>query len=342
DPRWIVEDRPDATNPNNWHWKEKNATQWSKDKFNELLIGLNIENEEYTCEIKELKNVLYEWYIQGKWEGSSRTRENPTKYEGSLDISNLSDENEIYEVNITFSLDKSKGKWEGSSRTRENPTKYEGSFDISNLSDENEIYEVNITFSLDKSKGEKLKGLMKSHGESIIRQKLIEYIRLLKEQFFQGLILPTINNTNTTDTKSVSSINNSKTVINPQIPITEHKSPTVTFRDLKIHDKFNCTKIELFTTFCDINKVKAFTQNSVSQYDCRKGGFFSLFSDNITGRFLDIAPYDRIDMLWRFKSWPSDHYSDVSLLFHDDTDQTKILIQQTGVPSQFYDSTMVR
>ncbi|CAF4994828.1 unnamed protein product, partial [Rotaria magnacalcarata] len=24
DPRWIVEDRPDATNPNNWHWKEKN------------------------------------------------------------------------------------------------------------------------------------------------------------------------------------------------------------------------------------------------------------------------------------------------------------------------------
>ncbi|CAM4821107.1 unnamed protein product [Rotaria magnacalcarata] len=298
DPRWIVEDRPDATNPNNWHWKEKNATQWSKDKFNELLIGLNIENEEYTCEIKELKNVLYEWYIQGKWEGSSRTRENPTKYEGSLDISNLSDENEIYEVNITFSLD--------------------------------------------KSKGEKLKGLMKSHGESIIRQKLIEYIRLLKEQFFQGLILPTINNTNTTDTKSVSSINNSKTVINPQIPITEHKSPTVTFRDLKIHDKFNCTKIELFTTFCDINKVKAFTQNSVSQYDCRKGGFFSLFSDNITGRFLDIVPYDRIDMLWRFKSWPTDHYSHVSLLFHDDTDQTKILIQQTGVPSQFYDSTMVR
>ncbi|CAF3421656.1 unnamed protein product [Rotaria socialis] len=311
DPRWIVEDRPDATNPNNWHWKEKNATQWSKDKFKELLIGLKIENEEYTCEIKELKKCsgessvnnrkaklffLYEWYIQGKWEGSSRTGENPTKYEGS--------------------------------------------FDIPNLSDENEIHEVNITFSVDKSKGEKLIDLMKSHGESIIRQKLAEYIRLLKEQFSQGLILPTIDNTNTTDTKSVSSINNSKTVINPQILITENKSPTVTFRDLKIHDKFNCTKIELFTTFCDINKVKAFTQNSVSQYDCRKGGFFSLFSDNITGRFLDIVPYDRIDILWRFKSWPSDHYSHVSLSFHDDTDQTKIFIQQTGVPSQFYDNTM--
>ena len=27
DPRWIVEDRPDATNVNNWHWSEKNATK---------------------------------------------------------------------------------------------------------------------------------------------------------------------------------------------------------------------------------------------------------------------------------------------------------------------------
>lgn len=44
-----------ATNPNNWHWKEKNATQWSKDKLKELLVGLKVENEEYSCEIKELK-----------------------------------------------------------------------------------------------------------------------------------------------------------------------------------------------------------------------------------------------------------------------------------------------
>lgn len=44
-----------ATNPNNWHWKEKNATQWSKDKLNELLVGLKIENDQFVCEVKELK-----------------------------------------------------------------------------------------------------------------------------------------------------------------------------------------------------------------------------------------------------------------------------------------------
>jgi activator of HSP90 ATPase len=44
-----------ATNPNNWHWKEKNATQWSKEKFHELLVGLKIDNDELTCEIDALK-----------------------------------------------------------------------------------------------------------------------------------------------------------------------------------------------------------------------------------------------------------------------------------------------
>ena len=33
DPRWIVEERPDATNVNNWHWTERNADKWSKQKI---------------------------------------------------------------------------------------------------------------------------------------------------------------------------------------------------------------------------------------------------------------------------------------------------------------------
>jgi activator of HSP90 ATPase len=166
---------------------------------------------------------------------------------------------------------------------------------------------------------------MKKQGEILIREKLGEYIRLLKEEFSQGLILPTknsvITNSKPTPTKLTNTISNT--------PISTNKSTIVETSEIKIQDTFKCAKKELFITFCDINKVKAFTQNSVSQYDCKKGGFFSLFSDNITGRFLDIVPYDRIDMLWRFKSWPSDHYSHVSLLFHDDNDQTKIIIQQT-------------
>ena len=42
DPRWIVEERPDATNVNNWHWTEKNADQWSKAKI-KVIINLKLK-----------------------------------------------------------------------------------------------------------------------------------------------------------------------------------------------------------------------------------------------------------------------------------------------------------
>lgn len=42
DPRWIVEERPDATNVNNWHWTEKNATPWSKERFHRLFKNFTI------------------------------------------------------------------------------------------------------------------------------------------------------------------------------------------------------------------------------------------------------------------------------------------------------------
>jgi activator of HSP90 ATPase len=42
----IVEERADAKNVNNWHWTEKNATLWSKDKLKELIVNLTFENDE--------------------------------------------------------------------------------------------------------------------------------------------------------------------------------------------------------------------------------------------------------------------------------------------------------
>ena len=44
DPRWIVEERPDATNVNNWHWTEKNADAWSKKKLETEFVNLIIED----------------------------------------------------------------------------------------------------------------------------------------------------------------------------------------------------------------------------------------------------------------------------------------------------------
>jgi hypothetical protein len=203
---------------------------------------------------------------------------------------------------------------------------------------------VTLTFSAEKSKGDKLKEMMRKDGQPIIRAKLAEYIRLLKEEFSEGLILPTKDSPNKSDQRSLAT-KMSKMNLAPSIsslPTSEKKSEAIELREVKIQDRFQCSRTDLFRTFCDLERVKAFTKNSVSVYDCKQGGFFSIFSDNITGRFLKVTPYERLEMLWRFKSWPADHYSHVALTFHEETDRTKLVIQQTGVPSQYYDNTMVR
>ncbi|KAF6350726.1 activator of HSP90 ATPase activity 1 [Rhinolophus ferrumequinum] len=81
DPRWIVEERADATNVNNWHWTERDASNWSMDKLKTLFLAVQVQNEE----------------------GTSKSG---VQYKGHVEIPNLSDENSVDEVEISVSLAK--------------------------------------------------------------------------------------------------------------------------------------------------------------------------------------------------------------------------------------------
>ncbi|XP_054945175.1 activator of 90 kDa heat shock protein ATPase homolog 2 isoform X3 [Physeter macrocephalus] len=97
DPRWIVEEREDGTNVNNWHWTERDATSWSKGKLRELLVGIAVENEAGRCEISELKQV----------EGI--IKESGAKHKGLIEIPNLSEENEVDDTEVNVSKKKGDG-----------------------------------------------------------------------------------------------------------------------------------------------------------------------------------------------------------------------------------------
>lgn len=120
DPRWIVEERPDAINVNNWHWTEKNACGWSKSKFKELLDNFKIENELFKCKIYEIEKCegeavannrkgklifFYEWDITLKWKGKLVNGEKWVT--GKVNIPNLSEENEVREVDVNVSVNES-------------------------------------------------------------------------------------------------------------------------------------------------------------------------------------------------------------------------------------------
>ncbi|PNJ79732.1 LOW QUALITY PROTEIN: AHSA2 isoform 3, partial [Pongo abelii] len=112
-PRWIVEEREEGTNVNNWHWTERDATSWSKGKFRELLVGIVVENDVGRGEISELKQVegeascssrkgklifFYEWNIKLDWKGI--VKESGVKHKGLIEIPSLSEENEVSDTEV--------------------------------------------------------------------------------------------------------------------------------------------------------------------------------------------------------------------------------------------------
>lgn len=162
DPRWIVEERPDATNVNNWHWTEKNATPWSKERIRTLFTNLPIEENQMQCKVTELKSIegeatannrkgklifFYEWHVVLKWTGYLNDNQaKPAK--GEITIPNLSEENDLDDIEITITLDES------------------------------------------NEEADRVKQFMYNCGRSHIRRQLGVYLKELREEFSKGLILP--------------------------------------------------------------------------------------------------------------------------------------------------------
>jgi activator of HSP90 ATPase len=162
DPRWIVEERADATNVNNWHWTEKNATLWSKDKLRELLTGLAVENDDFKATIKEVTK------IEGEATANNRKAKLIFFYEWVIS-----------------------GEWEGAHKNGDNKTNYKGTFEVPNLSEENDPKDVDVNVNIKNEKHFDLKEFMRIEGTKKIREQCCKYLVLLKEEFSQGLIKPT-------------------------------------------------------------------------------------------------------------------------------------------------------
>jgi len=316
DPRWIVEERPDATNVNNWHWSEKNASQWSKDKLKELLVDLAISDEKVgKVEIFEMTSMegeavannrkaklifFYEWNIKLKWRGLA-VGSSGEEIEGTIEIPNLSEENDADEIDVVVALKKEAG----------------GDFE------------------------QKLKDLVRTTGAEQIRKQLSKYIALLKTDFAKDLIKPTKEAAN----NSIPSVNVSKEtckqVVNSNASKPAAPKPAVGVqiecKTLNLKEELKCRQEEIFRTFTEVALVSAFSRGQAT-VDAQPQGKFSMFDGNVTGSFVSLEP-NEIKQKWRFRSWPEGHFSEVTISFTEKGDHTKINISQTGIPESDFERT---
>ncbi|XP_061742765.1 activator of 90 kDa heat shock protein ATPase homolog 1-like [Nerophis ophidion] len=302
DPRWIVEERADATNVNNWHWTERDATSWSSDKLKSLLLGLCVENEEGCCEVSEVSKLEGEASINNR--------------KGKLIF--------FYEWNM-------KATWTGKSKSG---IKYKGTIEIPNLSDENDMEDLDISISLNKDEPETpLVQLMKSKGSEKIRMALGSYVDYLKTEFTQGMILPTANGMVQLQSTSQSKCKADKTQISSSsstaAPVhTGVKIPTCKF---SIRETFLTSPADLYRVFVNKEMTQAFT-HAPAMVDAEKGGKFRLLDGNVLGEFTELVPDEKIVMKWRYNNWPCEHYATVTLHFGDRSSETELKVDCRGVP----------
>ncbi|XP_021379677.1 activator of 90 kDa heat shock protein ATPase homolog 2-like [Mizuhopecten yessoensis] len=311
DPRWIVEERPDGTNVNNWHWTEKNATNWSKDKLKELLNGLIVEDDECYCEINSMTTL--------DGEASANNRK------GKLIF--------FYEWTIA-------GEWSGN--LKDGVKKHKGKFEIPNLSEENEADEVNFEVTIDKTTDEsyKVKEMMRKKGQDLVRKQIAKYMKELKEEYGKGIVLPTKGSATTTATEKKHTENKMRQEMNKMIINQSKEKVGVRIHTKTLTDKeeFKCRAEDLYRALTDKEMVQAFTSGPVSM-EVEKGGRFSFLNGNITGEFVELVQPMKIVQRWRVKNWPEEHYSVVTFDLVEKEDCTVLNITQTGVPDTELEKT---
>ncbi|KAM6992067.1 LOW QUALITY PROTEIN: activator of 90 kDa heat shock protein ATPase homolog 1-like [Tautogolabrus adspersus] len=312
DPRWIVEQRADGTNVNNWHWTERDVSGWSSERLRQLLLAVRVEGAEGVCQLTDVSKLdgeasinnrkgklifFYEWQLRANWLGTSS---GGLKYRGTVDVANLSDENDLDDLDISVSL------------CKDQPN----------------------TPLLD---------LMKKKGVPEVQRALGEYIRQIKSEFSQGMILPTAEGLNSPPPQKKNQIQTSKTQISPAPRCSSSPTPCptgvrISTRSFNLEETFQTSADELYKTFINQEFVQVFTR-SAATVDGRRGGRFQLLDGSVSGEFTKLVPDQRIEMRWRFRTWPSEHYATIILDLEDKGDETELRMECRGVPAGEEDST---
>jgi len=305
DPRWLVEERPDGTNVNNWHWTEKDCLPWTKKRLPELLENLACpadDKVEY-CKTTKLDTVSGEATINSR--------------KGKIFF--------FYELEI-------KVEWEG--KVNGNATVYKGKVIVPNLSEENDDddFEVKVTYEGEAAESQTLKSAVQKSIVPPFREKIKQYLQELRSVQTAKILKTPKPNSSSSSSQASSKQDDQKQ--QKQEPKASRDQKTIRMRV-----EFRCGKKDLFETLMTPQRVMAFTQSPATIAPV-VGCKFNMFGGSVQGEVTDLAPPEKIVQKWRFATWPEGHFSTVTISLNEEETGTTILnLVQTGVPYDDADRT---
>eukprot|EP00775_Hariotina_reticulata_P000610 gene610-898_t len=319
DPRWIVNVREDGTNVNQWHWKEKDCTEWTRQRLNTLFTGLTLVSGSCTVTATGLRSV----------EGDAYLNVRKAKLIAS------------YELNI-------KVDFEG---TTADGQAGDGYIELPYVADENhdEDPEVRVVLPVDSKASQELKAAILAHGKQAIYTAVAQYVQELRDGLPSkqssgavsghddttaaagGPVDSKPSNTSSALQSAANEINNAST--NGGSSCTKSKTPSSSSRSsISLTERFYATKVDIFECFTVQGRIQAFTQ-SPAVVTPQPGGKFSWFSGSITGTFEELEVGQTLVMTWRFSNWQEECSSKVVIsLSEPEPGNTILKLKQTGLP----------
>lgn len=95
--------------------------------------------------------------------------------------------------------------------------------------------------------------------------------------------------------------------------------------------QFRAQPQHMFDVFTNEKMVATYTR-SPALIDARVGGKFQLFGGSVLGHFLAVDQNAKIVQAWRFKEWPEDHFSVVTIeLEAKSTDVCQVTLRHTNI-----------
>jgi len=281
-------------NPNNWHWVNKDVSEWAKEYLTENLTQLEAEKGDVSAKIEKI-----------------------TTMEGDVDVSQRKGKViTLFDIKLVL-------EFEGCTKENEGITGTITIPEVAHDTEEDEyVFDIDI-HSPSKTK-EPINGLIRSELVPKIRTALQKLAPALIAEHGQGLQHapgtgpPTGYTTpvnKTTSSSAAQSVNRSTAAS----ASSSSKGKAFSTSAVTSTTEFRTTASELYTTFTDPGRITALTRSPPSVFEGAKpGGKFAIFGGGVTGEYVSLKEPTQIVQKWRLSHWPEGHYTTLTLDFDQD------------------------
>jgi len=297
----------------NWHWKNKNITQWGKEWFERELPTLSVtgDNENEVVSISKVTSVegdielgqrksklitIFDCKIVLKWKGSAS---DGTEVKGMLTIPEVSHE---------IICDKlSDFVYEWSLATDPSP-------------------EVNALFTVAKLRLPKVIEAKLSSFPADIIDIHGKDLTVSADPSRSGTPAPGISTS--APVAAVASSSSSTPVAKPKARVKNVNSTTVV-----VEADFQASAEDLFGLLTDAKRIPAWTRAPAESL-AQPGTEYSLFGGGVKGKYITLSPQKEIVQTWALQSptWPSGHDAILTTTLNQSTETTKLTFSLVGVP----------